>query len=336
MDLTTNDIVKDYGQDYPPVEYLPLPPVKINPVIEPVQTFDPGVKTDPVQTMDPVNVRPDVVSNYSGIVLDYNTGNPVPYVTVELYSNGSKVNATKANALGEFSFTSQYGDTIYFSSAEYESDSVKASIYENQNFNIAELRRNVKTIDPVVLPPGTTKKNNSWLWLAAAAAVVVSQQKKQVGKIDTGSVVAVGVGALMFIGLDTIKKFLLELGIGQTKEGQDYDDQVSDPGSFWSPGFWKTGGAGTKLLTEATCIRINDQIVNAFGMWNDNEAAVIAAFKQMQTQSQLSFFAEWFARVQGMDLLKWLKGSDIWPDDRLSVKEISIITDYFKGLPKYK
>jgi len=337
MELTTKDIIdRDYPADWEPI--LPMPPIKENPIYSelPANDLDP-VYTDPVVYLDPVKtLKPDLLTNYSGIVLDYNTGHPVPNATVELYSNGSRLNTTKANYSGEFSFASPAGDTLIISSAEYETDSTRAGVYENQNFYIAQLTRNIKTIDPVILPPGTTKKNNTWLWIAAAAAVVASQQKKQVGKIDTGSVMAVGLGAVFFLGLDTIKKILLELGIGQTQEGQDYDNQVSNPGSFWSPSFWKTGGANTKILTEATCIRINDQIVNAFSMWNDNEAAVIAAFKQMTTQSQLSYFAERFASYQGMDLLKWLKGSDVWPDDRLSVKEISIITDYFKALPKYR
>jgi len=146
----------------------------------------------------------------------------------------------------------------------------------------------------------------------------------------------IGTGLFLFLGFDTLKKFLNELGFGQSQEGHEYDNEVSDPGSPWSPLFWKTGPAGTKLLTVAYCQQLAKEIDDCFSPWGDDEAAVTAIFKRFTTQSQLSFYVDWVNKNIGVDLLKWLKGSDVWPNDRLSVKEISVITEYIKSLPKYK
>lgn len=276
---------------------------------------------------------------YSGIVLDSTDGNPVAGATVYILSNGVKVGGGMTGNDGAFYFEVQPSDRIEISHASYLPTAVKASIYQNENFYIAELKRNEKDLPPVLLPPGTpSKKSDLWFFLALGTAYAVEQSKKKtVGKIDVGTVTAVGLAAVMFIGLDTLKKFLLELGIGQTPEGNQYDENVSNPNSFWSPLFYQKAPAGSLLLTSASCQWLWDEINDSFGTFGDDEARIFAAFKGLKTQSQLSFFSWWVQQNKGVDLLKWLKGTDYGPfGDHLSVKEIAVITDYVKKLPKYK
>lgn len=323
-----------YVKDQPPDFYdwnLDGTPgeVKIDPPALPIYPGD--FETSPGAVIDP-NPSPILYKTftYSGTVVN-EINEPVPGASIYLLLNGEKIAGVVADSNGNFSVTAQQQPTsIVISSTGYVAWEWTADPAQN----IYQLKIDVKDLDPVDLPPGK-KANYSWLALLLLIPLL-KEEKKKVGKIEMSTVLAIGAGLGIVLGFDTIVKILRELGIGQTKEGQDYDDQVSDPGSFWSPAFWKTGGAGTKILTNADVISINDQIINAFHWYNDDEAAVTAAFKRMHYQSQLSYFADWFAGYQGQDLLKWLKGSDIWPDDRLSVAHIAEITNYFKQLPKYR
>jgi len=323
MDIPiTKPIVEPYN-DYPIVIDYPPPPKEFE-ELEPVSPLDEPLFSDPIDN-SPVLYKQ---YTYSGQVVDqYNNG--IPGASVFLTVDGNKVAGQVADSKGYFSITVlSQADSIVISSAGYKPWQWPASFEQH----VFELEPDVKDLDPVVIT--ADKKNYSWLLLLLLIPLL--KEEKKVGKIDLSTILAIAAGLGVVLGFDTIIKILRELGIGQTPEGHDYDDQVSDPGSFWSPAFWKTGPSGTLLLKQVDIISINDQIVDSFSIWGDNEAQVIAAFKRMKTQSQLSFFADWFAGYQGMDLLKWLKGSDIWPDDRLSVKEISVITNYFKQLPKYK
>ena len=111
-----------------------------------------------------------------------------------------------------------------------------------------------------------------------------------------------------------------------------------DPGSFWNGQYWKnvskrTPGGLVKILTNAAVNDLWSSLNKAFGYFNDDETAAIAAFKKhIRTQTQLSYFAEWVAKNAGVDLLTWLEGSG-YPNDRLSAEEIDIITQYVKKLP---
>lgn len=138
-------------------------------------------------------------------------------------------------------------------------------------------------------------------------------------------------------GFSIIRKILIELGLFQSQEGQEYDENVSSPKSFWNPLFWQQGPVGTFLITHAGCTWLYNEIYDSFGVLGDDEARIFAAFKTLKTQSQLSYFSDWVQRNKGKDLLKWLKGTDWGPvGDHLSVAEIAVITDYVKKLPKYK
>lgn len=142
---------------------------------------------------------------------------------------------------------------------------------------------------------------------------------------------------ITLIGFKTLTKILEEIGLFKSKEAKAYEDQVGDPGSFWNPGFWRTGPGGTKLLTHEFCQWLYEEISDSFGIFDDNEDRIYAAFHRLTTQSQLSYFSYWVQMNKSKNLLSWLIGGNIGPvGDHLSAKEINKITDYFKQLPKYK
>lgn len=152
--------------------------------------------------------------------------------------------------------------------------------------------------------------------------------------------IAGGLLAVRVVGplLGTVDRLFQGLGISQSAAAASLEAMKRDPGSFWNGQFWRnvskrTAGGLVKVLTTAAVNDLWASLNNAFGYFNDDEAAALAAFKKhIRTQTQLSYFSEWVAKNAGIDLLTWLEGST-YPNDRLSADEIDIITQYVKKLP---
>lgn len=138
--------------------------------------------------------------------------------------------------------------------------------------------------------------------------------------------------------LGGVDRLFQGLGISQSAAAASLEAMKRDPGSFWNGQFWRnvskrTAGGLVKVLTTVAVNDLWASLNNAFGYFNDDEAAAIAAFKKhIRTQTQLSYFSEWVGKNAGVDLLTWLEGSG-YPNDRLSADEIDIITQYVKKLP---
>ncbi len=138
--------------------------------------------------------------------------------------------------------------------------------------------------------------------------------------------------------LSGIDKIFEGLGISQSAAAASLERGKTDPNSFWNAQFWKnlsrrTPGGLVKVLPNASVIKLWGDLNKAFGYFNDDEGAAIAAFKSnIRYQSQLSYFSDWVAKNAGTDLLTWLEGG-AYPNDRLSAEEIDIITQYVKKLP---
>lgn len=299
-------------------------PIRVEPVKEPPILYD----DSPVY---PVKFR---MFNYSGTVVDSVTGEPIQSATVSVMQGDSVSAMAITNSQGEF-FISVEGqaEAIEITAAEYKGWKWPASEQQHK----FELERKVKDLPPVLLPGGAGGNSMLWLLLLGGAVVYNESQKKKVGKVDTGTVVAVGAGVLLLTGFSVVKKLLEGIGIFQSQDGKDYEQHLSNPGSFWNPGFWEKGPSGTKLITQAGCEWLYNEIYDSFGFWGDDENRIYAAFKTLTTQSQLSYFAWWLLRNKNMDLLRWLHGSNFGPvGDHLSVSEIAVITDYFKRLPQWK
>ena len=151
--------------------------------------------------------------------------------------------------------------------------------------------------------------------------------------------IAGGIVALRVAGplLSSIDRIFEGLGISQSAAAASLEAMKRDPQSFWNGQYWRnvskrTPGGLVKILTNAAVNDLWASLNKAFGYFNDDETAAIAAFKKhIRTQTQLSYFSEWVAKNAGVDLLTWLEGSG-YPNDRLSAEEIDIITQYVKKL----
>lgn len=144
-------------------------------------------------------------------------------------------------------------------------------------------------------------------------------------------------GIAAIIGVKTITNILEKVGLFSSKESKNYDEHVSNPKSFWNPLMWKDGPAGTMILRHEFCQWLYKEIYNSFHWYGDDEDRIYAAFHNLKTQSQLSYFSYWLQENKKLNLISWLIGSNIGPfGDHLSAAEIDKITQYFNKLPKYK
>lgn len=267
---------------------------------------------------------------YSGKVVNSVTGEPIPFATVQISAPiALPIQQTIADANGFFSITSPIADgQIWITAAEYKEMIFPASQYQT----VFELEPKDNTLPDVIVTSDGSKPFPWWILLATVPFII--KKKKKVGKIDTGSVVAISAGLLFLKGFGLFNSLLEGLGLQDSTETKALDASATNPLSPWSPNFWKSGPAGTIGLTVSTMENMTASLIAAFDVFNDNEAAAAAVFKSLKTQSQLSFYADWFQQNTGNDLLSWLRGSG-WPADRLSDKEVYDINQFILNLPKY-
>ncbi len=264
---------------------------------------------------------------FSGHVVNSTTGQAIPGATVKFISATGSSITKAADANGMFSLSTDMQITqIVITSTGYTGMIFPASAYQT----VFELEPLYTTLPDVVV----TSNSKPFPWLLLLGAIPLITKKKTVGKVDTGTVVAVAAGVLFLKGFGLFNSLLESLGLQDSASTKDLDAAASNPLSPWSPNFYKSGPAGTYLLTMQGMQDIYDTLNNSFGWFNDDEAAAIAVFKQLKTQSQLSFFAEWFKNSKGVDLLYWLRGTG-YPNDRLSDAEVDSINQYILKLPKY-
>lgn len=322
-------------------------PVFVGPVKDPVM--------DPVMVKDPVYIKEENFTEdkgaaiFSGMLIDAETTEKIVGATVALYQGNFLLTNTQTDTTGYFALQdyTHTADKILFTHVGYKPLAVKRDLALNTR--VFYMEHDVKVIDPVVLPPGgggggggsdPSDKNKKLMWgaLAVVAILALSQEKKKLGKVDTGTVFAIGTGLAMLLAFKTITKILEDLGLSQSEEGKNYDEHLANPYSFWNPLFWTKGPTGTHLVKSDTCKWLYDEIYNSFSFWGDDEQRIYSAFKEtIKYQSQLSYFSDWVQKNKGKDLLRWLHGGNWGPvGDHLSVSEIQVITDYVSKLPKYK
>jgi hypothetical protein len=124
--------------------------------------------------------------------------------------------------------------------------------------------------------------------------------------------------------------------LGLTKS--DNDELVQklsvNTSSAWSPQFYKNAPKGSKLITKASAETLCDKITAAAGLFlymDTGEA--LAIFKNLKTQSQVSFLADIFQQKENYDLLQYLDDGNY--KIGLSDTGLKTITDYVSNLPKY-
>lgn len=280
-----------------------------------------------------------------GKVIDIDTGKGVPGATVTLASADflSLGVGAAADSSGNYTINNDkvvQGTNVIATSVGYNQAGYKL-LSSNATINI-ELEKDYQELPGVVVKP-KPKLNKVALGIGAAALLLLATKnkaKKKISGIFPGGPIMDSIMPVILIGgmyivirygPDILEKF----GLKQSKDEKDTEDAVSDPGSYWDPSFWKKGPTGTFVLQPNEVKDFLTLLKWAFGMFNDDEAAVINAFKTLRTQSQLSYLADQFQQANGKRLADWLY-KDSWPNDRLSLSEMAEINTYISKLPKFK
>jgi len=218
-------------------------------------------------------------------------------------------------------------------------------------YNVFGLQTEADVLDPVIVTPQIIKKNAGVLIGAGIVGLAfLADDKKRRGAVGNPAALlaagslfkdpvvkyaTLGLGAyLIFQLFGGVNSILEKLGLKESQDTKDLDNTAEDPGSWWSPAFYKNAPNGALLLTVAKADEYAKQIYDAIGVLNDNEEAVKAVFRNLKTQSQGSFLADRFAFKYGADLLSWLRGGT-YPQDRLSDADVNEITNYVNNLPNY-
>ena len=151
-------------------------------------------------------------------------------------------------------------------------------------------------------------------------------------EINPNTILAVGGLALVFFGGRAI---LQKLGIVETAsdqaaamETQAQMTQLST-GNYFDPDYWRSGGAGTLIITLGAAQNYAAIIKNAKGILNDDEAAVYGVFQSLKTRSQVSFLAMVFFQQYGQSMLGFLQSF-------LNESEMTTVAKITNKLPAYR
>lgn len=148
--------------------------------------------------------------------------------------------------------------------------------------------------------------------------------------------IAIAAGIYLF----AVRPLLQKFGIAKTKEDRLVEAQGMLPNNAnpFSPVFWKTGPAGTRILKVEPASQMAAKIYFAMGNFSDDESAIYGVFRSLGTQSQVSFLAARFADMYKVDLLEFLKrGRNQYnPASGLNADELAVVLNIVNQLPKYK
>ena len=148
--------------------------------------------------------------------------------------------------------------------------------------------------------------------------------------------IAVAAGIYLF----AVRPLLQKFGIAKTQEDRLIETQSALPNNKnpFSPTFWKTGPAGTKILKIEPASQMAAKIYFAMGNFSDDESAIYGVFRSLSTQSQVSFIAMRFQDMYKIDLLEYLKRgrNQFNPASGLNAEELAVVLNIVNKLPKYK
>ena len=128
-------------------------------------------------------------------------------------------------------------------------------------------------------------------------------------KDDQKLIIGLAAVAVGYFGI--IRPILRKVGIQRSASEQQQEQSVQqiltapNKANPFSPVFYQTKEAQTAraiLLRVADATILADRIYNALGYFYDDEAAAIAVFRTLKTQSQVSFLSDIFQRKYKTDL----------------------------------
>jgi len=281
----------------------------------------------------------------TGKFIDAESYQPIQGVSVSLVtaSNSATGKGTTTNSSGNFSLSDTLAappNKLWITHVSYYP--IEIDIPADGVVGTIDIEKNEATL-PGIIVTGN-KKNTNLLWLLAIGVIAAkASSSKKVGAFASASgrketFLMNAAGGVLLLGFDTIKKIFEGIGFWNSKDDKAVEDEITNPNSAFSPLFYQNAPAGSLLITNAQAQQYLNTLTEAFGGFDDDEAQAIGVFKNFKTQSQVSYFAEYFKNniwPAGADLLSWLQGS-AWPNDRLSNTEVATIINYVDKLPKYK
>lgn len=100
--------------------------------------------------------------------------------------------------------------------------------------------------------------------------------------------------------------------------------------NYFDPDYYKQFLANSPLiLTDNDTKNYIDKLYNAYGIFNDNEAAVYGVFEALKTKSQVSWLSGKFFIKYGVSLKEYLRSF-------LNDSEMAKVASIINKLPKYK
>ena len=136
-------------------------------------------------------------------------------------------------------------------------------------------------------------------------------------------------GIALIIILFIVYKFLQKIHLIPTEE--DKKAEQLGYSNFWKPFFWKDAaskGKKPKILTKNSAKNLSQKIWDAKGLFNDDEESLYGVFRQIKTQSQISYLSDVFFQETGKDLYEFLNSF-------LNSDELSKLSDRLNQLPVY-
>jgi hypothetical protein len=141
--------------------------------------------------------------------------------------------------------------------------------------------------------------------------------------------IAIGAAVSYFV----VYPLLQKLGLVKSAAQTAVDNAKITNGNAFDPKLWQNT-PGAALLTVSYTNNMIQAIKDAFGIISDNYDAILAQFKQLSHQTQVSWLADQFQQQTGFDLLEYLSnGGGILPWDGLSNDHLAAIVTYCNNLP---
>ena len=148
-------------------------------------------------------------------------------------------------------------------------------------------------------------------------------------KVTTRDVLLIGGGLIAF---SAIKRLLIAGGLAAGPGTQAASQLIIDPNSYFKPSYYKK--VGGRLVVRSRAEQLAAQIHNAFGIFQDDFNAIIAAFSQLPSKSAVSFLADIFQQRYNEDLLTFLtNGGGLLPWDGLSDNQLKTLIAFTNKLP---
>ena len=119
------------------------------------------------------------------------------------------------------------------------------------------------------------------------------------------------VGGAVAVYVLIINPILKKIGVKTSQSVQQAQQGgINNP---FNPLFWKNRG-GALIITNSAVDMMITKIYSSFGLFQDDFNAIFSVFKQLKTQSQVSYLADRFNQKYNADLITFLgNGGGIFP-----------------------